>query len=51
MNKCAMCGSYAINLNSNGRDKADKHLCDVCYWRKRADPDYAQKCAEKALKK
>ena len=35
MNKCARCGSYAINHNSNGRYGSDPDLCDVCYWRKR----------------
>ena len=36
MNKCK-CGSYAINENLHGRDKVkDLDLCDVCYWRKRA---------------
>jgi len=35
--KCSRCGSYAINHNSHGRDGSDPDLCDVCYWRKRAD--------------
>jgi hypothetical protein len=37
MNKCKRCGSYAINHNSHGRDGSDSDLCDVCYWRKRAE--------------
>lgn len=35
--KCQRCGSYAINHNSYGRDGSDPDLCDVCYWRKRAE--------------
>lgn len=35
-NRCK-CGSYAINHNAHGRDGSDDDLCDVCYWRKRAD--------------
>lgn len=35
--KCTRCGSYAINPNNHGRDKTDLDLCDVCYWRKRAE--------------
>lgn len=37
MEKCE-CGSYAINHGLHGRDGSDGHLCDVCYWRKRAHP-------------
>ena len=37
MDKCIMCGSYAINHRLHGRDGSDSDLCDVCYWRKRAD--------------
>ena len=37
MNPCK-CGSYAINPHHHGRDpEADLDLCDVCYWRKRAE--------------
>ena len=36
MKKCK-CGSYAINPNHHGRDGTDLDLCDVCYWRKRAE--------------
>lgn len=32
-----MCGSAAINHHRHGRDGSDPDLCDVCYWRKRAD--------------
>jgi hypothetical protein len=36
MKQCK-CGSYAINPDSHGRDATDLDLCDVCYWRKRAN--------------
>ena len=37
MNQCK-CGSYAINPRHHGREPGvDLHLCDVCYWRSRAD--------------
>jgi hypothetical protein len=35
--KCIKCGSWAINHWLYGRDGSDGDLCDVCYWRKRAD--------------
>lgn len=35
MNRCE-CGSRAINPHLYGRDNTDLDLCDVCYWRKRA---------------
>lgn len=35
--RCERCGSYAINHHSHGRDGSDAELCDVCYWRKRAE--------------
>ena len=32
------CHSYAINPHLHGREKGvDLDLCDVCYWRKRAE--------------
>ena len=34
--KCK-CGSYAINPHLYGRDNTDQNLCDICYWRKRAN--------------
>jgi len=35
---CTRCGSFAINPQSHGRDpRIDLDLCDVCYWRKRAE--------------
>lgn len=35
---CKRCGSYAINPHSYGRQSnTDLDLCDVCYWRKRAE--------------
>ena len=37
MKACKRCGSYAINHNCHGRDGSDRDLCDVCYWRKRAE--------------
>ena len=37
MKSCKRCGSYAINNKEHGRDGEDAHLCDVCYWRKRAE--------------
>lgn len=36
MTRCE-CGSYAINHHCHGRDGSDENLCDVCYWRKRAE--------------
>ena len=37
MMKACKCGSYAINHHCHGRDGSDDDLCDVCYWRKRAE--------------
>jgi len=38
--KCKNCGSYAVNPHLHGREeKTDLDLCDVCYWRKRADTE------------
>jgi hypothetical protein len=37
MKNCERCGSYAINHHCHGRDGSDPDLCDVCYWRKRAE--------------
>ncbi len=35
---CKRCHSYAINMTQHGRDgKSDPDLCDVCYWRHRAE--------------
>lgn len=62
--KCIRCGSMAINLLHHGRDNADLDLCDVCYWRKRADKslgrvgswipedieDYAFSCSECSIR-
>ena len=32
------CYSYAVNQTSHGREAGvDTHLCDVCYWRTRAE--------------
>lgn len=41
MMQCKRCGSWAINHNSHGRCGSDPRLCDVCYWRKRAEEDAA----------
>lgn len=38
MPRCKECSSYAINHHCYGRDGSDGDLCDVCYWRKRAEP-------------
>jgi hypothetical protein len=38
MSNCKRCGSYAINPRLHGREAdQDVGLCDVCYWRKRAE--------------
>lgn len=37
MRKCKKCGSHAINPGKRGRDNTDLDLCDVCYWKKRAE--------------
>lgn len=37
MSHCKQCHSFAINHGCHGRDGSDADLCDVCYWRKRAD--------------
>lgn len=34
---CERCGSHAINPHLHGRDGSDPSLCDVCYWRARAE--------------
>ena len=34
---CKQCRSFAINHRLHGRDGSDPDLCDVCYWRKRAE--------------
>lgn len=39
MTTCTECGSSAINQTLHGREPGvDLHLCDVCYWRIRAQP-------------
>ena len=42
MDKCSRCGSLAINHNCHDRDGKDGDLCDVCYWRKRAEKAKAE---------
>ena len=42
MKQCK-CGSYAINPHSHGRQNGvDLDLCDVCYWRTRANSAQAK---------
>ena len=37
--RCVNCGSHCINPHLHGReDGIDLDLCDVCYWRARAEP-------------
>ena len=40
MKQCK-CGSYAINHNCHDRGGSDGDLCDVYYWKKRAN-EYKQ---------
>jgi hypothetical protein len=35
--RCERCRSYAINPEHHGRDNTRLDLCDVCYWRDRAE--------------
>lgn len=38
MSSCRRCNSFAINDHTHGRETGvDLDLCDVCYWRKRAE--------------
>jgi hypothetical protein len=37
MGKCKRCYSYAINHHCHGRDGSEPELCDVCFWRNRAE--------------
>lgn len=37
MRVCKRCSSLAINHHCHGRDGSDPDLCDVCYWRKKAE--------------
>jgi len=34
---CTRCGDTIKNSTKHGRDGKDSELCDVCYWRKRAE--------------
>ena len=34
---CSRCASYAINHQCHGRDGSGDTLCDVCYWRGKAE--------------
>lgn len=39
--ECSRCGSAAINPQAHGRQaEKDLDLCDVCYWRKRAEGNF-----------
>jgi len=43
MKPCKICGSHAINPGQNGRAiGVNEHLCDVCYWKNRADDSYKE---------
>ena len=42
MTQCKECGSFAVNHHLHGRDGSDGDLCDVCYWRKRAQAPTAE---------
>ena len=45
--RCARCRSGAINPSDHGRTEgADLDLCDVCYWRKRAESTDSDRYAE-----
>lgn len=45
MQTCVRCHSYAINPQNHGReDDVDLDLCDVCYWRKRAEEAKKYRC-------
>lgn len=46
--QCERCRSYAINPGQNGRGDDDLHLCDVCYWRARAEAKEANAAKNKA---
>ena len=35
--KCKICRSMAINHHLHARDGSDPDLCDVCFWRNRAN--------------
>ena len=37
MNICRRCRSMAINPHLHGRNNDDQELCDVCYWRNKAE--------------
>ena len=49
--KCIICGSSAINPRLHGREEnKDIDLCDVCYWRHRADLNFSNLIYDKRLK-
>ena len=43
---CKNCGSFAINHYKHGRDGSDVDLCDVCFWRKRANAEAVNRVAK-----
>ena len=47
MEKCRLCSSYAINPGHDGREEygkdVDLDLCNVCYWRTRAEAALAER--------
>jgi len=47
---CTHCHSDQINPSLHGRNPTiDLNLCDVCYWRKRADPLYYEEQKNKNI--
>ena len=44
MTKCKRCGSYAINAFLRDQCETGMDLCDVCYWRQKAESE-AARCA------
>lgn len=49
MVSCRVCSSCAINHHCHGRDGSDPDLCDVCYWRKRAEEALYVNGSQRAL--
>jgi hypothetical protein len=40
--KCTRCSSYAINPHCHDRDDTRLDLCDVCWWRDKAEKAQAR---------
>ena len=53
MMQCSRCKSFGINPHLHGREVGvDLDLCDVCYWRKRAEgTESILEIAEKGLER